>query len=262
MGHQLAEAIEVLRREGEVDRRRVAQLTAQLQTTETQLKGVMEMVSQLTQELKEQRRSSTIWQEKATKQMQDNARATTAQTEMILAELQALRQLTRIEDTEAGPADMGSPKKHRSKKRKAKGSVTAPTGVAGPQQDINRFGALDEGDEDDDCDMEEEAEGNNDGQPLIGEAPELAGGPHGAVMAGSSLTGLSGQQHQQPATSERRESSCPFGADAGTCEATAASQTAASQLSSNSTPYGITPQGYIHNPLPPQPSGQVEGESH
>jgi hypothetical protein len=261
MGHQLAEAIEVLRREGEVERRRVAQLTAQLQTTETQLKGVLEMVSQLTQELKEQRRSSTIWQEKATKQMQDNARATTAQTEMILAELQALRQLTRAEDTEAGPAAMGSPKKHRSKKRKAKDPRTTPTAVAGPQQGINSFGALDEGDEDDDG-MEEEAEGSNDGQPLIGEAPELAGGSHGAVMAGSSITGLSGQQHQQPATSERREHNFPYGADAGTCEATAASQTAASHLSSNSTPYGITPQGYIHDPLPPQPSGQVEGASH
>jgi hypothetical protein len=198
----------------------------------------------------------------ATKQMQDIARATTAQNEMVLAELQALRHLPRAEDTEVGLADMGSPKNHISKKRKAKAPLTAPTAGAGPQQGINSFGALAEGDEEDDCDMDEEAAGGNDGQPTIGDSPELAGGLHGAVMAGSSLTGLSVQQHQQPATSARRENNFPVGADAGTGETTAASQTTASQLSSNSTPHGITPQGYIHALLPPRPSGQVEGESH
>jgi hypothetical protein len=186
MRHTLAETIAALRREGEEDRRRVAELAAQ---TETQLLGVMENMRQLAQELKEHQRSNAVWQEKATQQIQDLTRAVAAQNEMFLAEFRALRQMPRADGIEAEPADKGS-----SKKRKAKTLSTAATAAAGTQHSGNTFAPLDEGDDDDARDMEEDDGRLNDGQPIEGEALT---GSHGAVRAGSLRPGLSEQQHQQ-----------------------------------------------------------------
>jgi hypothetical protein len=236
---RLEAAIAELSLRGEAQQKRI-------QEQATQLERAVASMEALTNELDRQSRTMAIWQEQHTTQLQRMADQALEQQQMFLGEFRALRAgLTAFER----PSPFGLLAETHQR------TIGAQDGMS---QNTEAGSVMEEDlPESDGAASQDGTDGHTKKRRLAAAEDSSAGdGASAEILQGYTTTRSEGDSDEAAASNAMDAGR--FGPDG---EGNSAA-TATSTVGSSGTAQGITPLGYNHTPLPPQPTGQVEGQGH